>query len=516
MKPRAARTWTVAGAAGALAACWLWPATTSWRLAPDLGHSWVVPLLMAYLWWERWTERPAAIARRGGAGWWGLALALVAVALPLRLLLEPFPLWPSVLSLYTAAVAGAGLAAAWLIAGRPGVRWFGGPLILLVSVLPVPTALELWLIGPLRTQLAAAAAEVCTLFGVPALALGTSVRLANGWVGIDEACGGIRSLQACVMVGLFFGAWYRFGWGRRATLLLVGVAMAVAGNFARVLFLALRTSAGMAAVESAHDASGWVAMAASVIATGLLAWRWGGCTWPNPGPPGARTESSPGFGFGHRWLVAVAAGFVALSLGVYGWFNRGVEDWSRLPQWTAVLPRDRPGFASSPLGEPAREMLRPDFFVAGNWLTPEGERASAYYIEWHRGQIARTVPFAHNPTVCLPFAGCELEAEMAPITVSVGGVEVTFLTYRFRRLGQILFVAFTIWDPLQAHSLAEEKLAATRTAWWRDRWEQVARRRRDQPAQLLAASLPWGDHAAERMHYLLKSMMIAGPDGTRS
>ena len=37
--------------------------------------------------------------------------------------------------------------------------------------------------------------------------MGTSVRLGNGWVGVDDACGGIRSLQACVMIGLFFGEW---------------------------------------------------------------------------------------------------------------------------------------------------------------------------------------------------------------------------------------------------------------------------------------------------------------------
>ena len=132
-------SWGRVGALGALAAAWLLPTAHAWEIAPDLGHAWAVPLLMGFLWWERWSERPIGHgAARLGAGAWLAAVALIALHGFTRLFLTPYPLWPWMLTLFTLTLVAAALGGAWLLGGGALVRWLAGPLLLLVATLPAP------------------------------------------------------------------------------------------------------------------------------------------------------------------------------------------------------------------------------------------------------------------------------------------------------------------------------------------------------------------------------------------
>lgn len=489
-----ARSQTLAIVASALlAALALLPLAEVWRQSPDLRHGWAAALLAAYLWWERWAERPVAVGRNGlTARWWLLAVALGVAALPLRLLLTPFPLWTMVVWAYVAVCLGAMAAAMWLRSGWAGVRWLLAPCVILLSALPWPSFFEQSAILPLREGMAALSAEISNLLGRPALAGGTSVRLATGWVGIDEACGGIRSLQACVMIALFFGEWFRFGWKRRLALLAGGVGAALLGNFSRVLFLSLRASGGgAAAVDGAHDVAGWVALVGSLSLTALLAWRWAGWRWPAMTPAAARptpTTASPA----GAWLAAVAGLLVLNEAGARWWFAGGSAERPPVPQWRVALPEEHWSFVREPLGEYAAEMLRPDHYAAGRWQEARDVDAAAYYIEWRHGQAARFLPFAHNPTVCLPLAGCELEESLGEIAVRLPGLTIPFHAYRFRRAGDELWVAFTIWDPSRGRRFDSPESGGGRWRSWSGRWREVRERREHQPAQLFTLAVQVG------------------------
>lgn len=502
----AGETLVIAG----LAAVWLLPVSSAWANSPDLGHAWAVPLMMGYLWWERWSERPHGVAgSQLAAGWWVLAVGLALAALPLRLLLTPFPLWPALQGIYALLVAVIALVAAWLWAGRAGVRWVGGPLILMISSVPVPSLLETTIIIPLREIMATMAAEISNLIGQPALAMGTSVRLGNGWVGIDEACGGIRSLQACIMIGLFFGEWYRFRLTRRVALVGAAVLAALAGNFCRVFFLSLRAGAGPQAVEAAHDMAGWLAMGASLAVTGWLACRWSGYRWPQPRAAAAVTPQTAGFPGAWRWL-ALVVGLLLINEGATRWwYARGEARRATVPQWTVRFPVQHGSFHAQPLAETAREMLRPDYYLAGNWRQGADMPVSAYFIEWRKGQVARSVPFLHNPTVCLPLAGCELVGAVDPIRVTWTGGEISFFAYKFRQAGEELLVAFTIWDSARGQPLVRVEDGDSWRKWWERQWGEVAEARQHQPAQMLTVSLPWRDDAPRIMQGVLKGLIFA-------
>ena len=474
-----------------LAGLLLIPLAEVWRQSPDLRHGWAAVLLVIYLWWERQAERPPVIFReRLTFGWWGTALAIGLLALPLRLLLAPFSLWATIMWAYALLVALAAAGAAWLRAGWAGVRWLLAPCLILVSALPWPGSFEQGVILPLREAMAALTAEVSNLLGQPAIAVGTSVRLASGWVGIDEACGGIRSLQACVMIALFFGEWFRFSWSRRLVLLGCGVGSALSGNFSRVLFLSLQAG-GAEAVHRVHDVAGWVALGGSLLLTAWVAFRWAGYRFPSYAPQSRRPDMAYRSPAG-AWLAVVVALLVLDEAGARWWFARGQAVRADIPQWTVALPAEQVTFVREPLGELAAEMLRPDFYIAGRWQEDREVEVAAYYIEWRRGQVARFLPFLHNPTVCLPMAGCELVETLGEVPVLFQGLKIPFRAYKFRRAGQDLWVAFTIWDPSRGQPLIQPADGFIRSKWWRERWQEVFEAREDQPAQLFTLAIVGG------------------------
>ncbi len=262
--------------------------------------------------------------------------------------------------------------------------------------------------------MAALTAEVSNALGRPAIATGTSVRLGHGWVGVDEACGGIRSLQAAIMLALFLGEWLRFSWPRRGWLVGAGIGAALLGNFLRILFLSLRSGAGEAAFLAAHDIAGWLALALSLALTGFPAYRWaraGAARKPaHPAPRPGPDRAEPGAPAGNIGSCSQLGSLAADEAAACAWYARGAHG-PRPPcrSGPSASPSLAPHFQPATLGEEARAMLgaRPihSWYLAAGY----GISAAAYYIEWHKGQAARFVPFLHNPTVCLPLAGCELE-----------------------------------------------------------------------------------------------------------
>ena len=495
-------------AAALLAMIALVPLTVAWTQAQDLGHGWAVPLLVGYLWWERWGERPAGVAReRLGTHWWWTAALLALLALSLRLLVTPFPLWPMALAGYISVLVAVALIGASLAAGGAGVRWVGGPLILLLGALPWPSLLELKIVGPMREMLAAVAAEVCYVSGVSALAAGTTLRLAHTWVGVDETCGGMRSLQASVMAALFFGEWLRLTWPRRVGLVAVGIAAAVLGNFLRILLLVWRASVGgEAALMAAHDFAGWLALGTSLGLIGLVARKMRSA--PTVASPPAASSvprvavSRPAL----AWVVTLAVALSLIEAGTRWWYARGeARQAATIMQWGVRFPSHETGFHEVPLGEAAREMLAPDYFVSGEWENEDQRLNGAYYIEWRKGQAAHSIPFLHNPTVCLPMSGCELVRSIGTVAVRWAGGEIPFRAYIFRRNGEEFAVGFTVWDPSRGRLLENES-----SGWWSwmmMRLSHVVDARADQPAQMLTVAV-WGDRPEEHLAGAIAALIV--------
>lgn len=486
------------------------PLSVAWKLSPDAGHGWAVPLLMGYIYWDRWNERPAV---RPGVGrvplWAWLTLgAAVAGAFGLRLFLEPFPLWPALLATYVLLCAGVVALTAWMAGGKAWLIWTARPMIVLLAGLLWPGIVQREFIQPVREVLALVAAELLNLAGKPAIAVGTSLKLGTGWVGVDEACGGIRSLQAAVMIALFAGELVRLGWLRRAALLVVGVIAALIGNMGRTLFLSWQAAHSDDALAAAHDPAGWIALALTMAGVGGMAWWW---TRKQPTPGLAPTRvREPDTATTRPILVWLTVWMVCLfgaEVGTRWWFNRGAKMRETLPQWAVRLPTEMAGFRKEPLPDLSKELLTPDHFEAASWRDEQGHLRSAYYIEWHAGQAARYVPFLHNPTTCLPLAGCEMLNALGELEVKVGDLTLPFLGYRFRRGGEEFRVFFAIWDTSRGTALASAEADKVLKDWWKHQLRDVIEARRDQPAQLFTLAVH-GDASEEEVSRTLASLLV--------
>jgi hypothetical protein len=75
-------------------------------------------------------------------------------------------------------------------------RHFLFPICFILTAVPWPHQFEVAIVQNLTKYVGATAAECANWMGIAALPKGNLIQLTNGYVGIAEACSGIRSLQA--------------------------------------------------------------------------------------------------------------------------------------------------------------------------------------------------------------------------------------------------------------------------------------------------------------------------------
>ncbi|MFA6286335.1 MAG: exosortase/archaeosortase family protein [Opitutaceae bacterium] len=464
----------------ALAALWL-PLlvrlSQAWRAEPDQAYGWAVPLLALYLAWERWQTSPAprepsSIGRV--ASWLLLGGAWLILA-PLLAVLEANPLWP------TAQWMGAGTAVAATLAGMVllgGGRWaahFIFPAGFILTALTWPAMVRGGLFGLLAPFNAGVAAELVSAGGHPAVATGNVIEVAGGLVGVDEACSGLRSVQAAVMLGWFFGEFYLLGAARRIALVLGALGLALVGNLARTTFLAWQAAShGLAAEERWHDLAGGVVLLVVLAGTAAMAARLArGRT-----PPVMRASAAPVIRCGGvAVLWAVLAGGVIAETAARGWYvwrdhRHGIER----VRW--VLNAQHEGWRPVTLPKASQVMLRCTHIQGLAHGRDAGTAdALAYVLRWE-GDVTLTGEW-HTPSVCLPAAGVRLAGEMPPLVLTPAGVPVSFEHYRFKAGEQVQHVFFARWDEREARSFDEGHSFISDVTGYRLRRVLEGRRRAD-------------------------------------
>jgi exosortase/archaeosortase family protein len=356
---------------------------------------------------------------------------------------------------------------------------------------PWPSAMESAVVGGLMRAVAAVTVALLNLLGTPALQHGNLIETRAGLLGIDEACSGVRSLQATLVAALFLGEFHRFPWARRAALLAVGLAVAFATNVARAYVLAGQAaSEGSRAVDRWHDPLGFSVALVCFALVWAVAWVTGrGIGEPpvSPGVPAPRPLPA-------RFICGVGA-WILLSLGATElWFRTGELP---APRWTFRWPapdavRD---FRPLPLEPRAAQMLRCDEERGASWTGANGARWVAYHFRWDAGPArSRILARMHQPENCLPSAGWRLTEDRGTVWVQAGEQTLPFHAMRFEAGGAKAHVWYCLSEDRRAGdsrgvTVGESARAASLRA--------VLRRERNLGQQVLEAVLLSGVSSEE-------------------
>ena len=263
---------------GRLGLCWLamaWLVTETksyWNNRPDLQFGWIVLVLSAYLVWEAWLTRPVVRLQ-----WRWTALLMAGTGLGFMFLFQiyrmAFGTTPAALYFLAAGVMLMVCANLHYAFGTEGVRRFAFAFGFILVALPLPSVIYFPVVTGLQAKVAAINVGLLNIAGIPAQQIGSLIRLPNGTVGVDEACSGIRSLQATVMATLFVGYLTLNRGLLQVVLLGAGALLAIVGNIIRSLFLTLvANSRGISAVNSFHDTAGWSVLAFTAIGIILISY----------------------------------------------------------------------------------------------------------------------------------------------------------------------------------------------------------------------------------------------------
>jgi exosortase len=177
-----------------------------WRVLPDMVVDWwtnegnshgllIVPLVLYIVWrqWESILAVPAAVDLRG---LW-LTLAACCVYVVGRMAAEFF------LTRISFVLLLAGLA--WTFLGYGRLRKLAFPILLLATMVPLPTIVFNQFAAPLQLLASRVATDTAQLLGVAIYREGNIIHLADTTLGVAEACSGLRAISSLVIGALLLG-----------------------------------------------------------------------------------------------------------------------------------------------------------------------------------------------------------------------------------------------------------------------------------------------------------------------
>ena len=548
---------------------WLWfrlidHLRVEWSVNPQYAYGWAVPFLCACLLWgkaenreQKAESRHQKTAIRGpkteGRGQWSIvsgpavlwSLAFCALLyLPTRLIQEANPEWRLVSWALAIEVIGLTLLVSHLFAkGRsqratvggpsslfplPSSRALAFPVCLFLVAVPWPTIVEAPLIQGLMRANIGVTVELLSVIGIPAVQHGNVIEIATGLVGIDEACSGIRSLQAALMLSLFFGELYALSFRRRALCVFAGFALAFAFNVGRTLLLTQIASAkGIGAMASWHDPAGVTILVGCFLSLWLIARasqraesrnqkaEMGTAGRTGHQTTGSRDQGAEGGGqraevgvpstlkpqpstinaqptlptspFHLRWVsVALLAWLLVVEAGTELWYRSHEWHVPQTPVWHVEFPRNNPTFRELPFSDKTKQFLRDDEGFNGTWQQGSEQRWQAIFFHWNPGRIAVHLAKSHTPEVCLTAAGRELVSQSSLRPVPVHGLQFPFLSYLVKDETGPLHVFYCLWE-----DRADAQSFRTTTMTYANRLAPVLAGRRNSGQRSLEVAI-WG------------------------
>ncbi|MEM6883569.1 MAG: exosortase/archaeosortase family protein [Verrucomicrobiota bacterium] len=314
-------------------------------------------------------------------------------------------------------------------AGKNALQQLLFPLLFFALAVPWPTFVEVTIIREFSFWVAQIVGEMLLLSGIFCQVQGKIITLANGSVGVDEACSGLRSLQAALMVGFAVGEWRLMSLNHRALLVFIAVLAAFISNLIRAYILSLLiVSGGESLFNQWHDTIGNIAMIALTLA--II-----GIAQLLPAQPESPSRMN--------WLAVwgklviwknglrVTAATICCFIAAHLWY--AVHEREPSPEtpflshsvWAETIRQEAPP-------ETVLQILRADSGGYKLSQSPTLGDIIGYHFFWKPARSNGKV-FFHRPDVCMPGGGWTQEGTAELIAGKLNGRETVIHHFRFSR-----------------------------------------------------------------------------------
>jgi exosortase len=428
---------------------WLWLFVhlhDGWSLNPQYNYGWAVPFLAALLFYLRWIDRPRPAAKRDEGFFSTVRLGrwvLLAILLPIRVVEEANPDWRLLGWALAMIVVAYCLLLLQEVGGRPWSVHFAFPICFVLVSVPWLVQIENVIVQNLARGVAAVAVEFAGWVGIGAYQLGNVIELPNGFVGIDEACSGVKTLQAALMVGLFLGELLRLSVQRRLLLVVLGVVWVVLCNIFRATTLVvLAARYGLDALGHWHDLIGTIVVIAGMA--GLLA-----CALFLNLKSGQRVLM-PQDGQTQNISIAETVSVIGWLLVVFTatefWYRAHERGLLERPRWSVHWPTHNIQSQRIAISDATRAILRYDEASSATWEESPAVKWWGFSAHWKPRRVAVQLAQSHSPEICLPAIGRVFKRELPPVTIYEKIVDLHFRAYEFEQEDRPLFVFVSIQD----------------------------------------------------------------------
>ena len=221
-----------------------------WNYDPDMGHGFFVPVIAAFIVWQRRNEL-AAIKPQPNL--WGL-LVIAWGGIQLLIATLGAELFTARMS-FVVTIIGV----VWTLGGTVMLKKLAFPLFLLFFMLPIPSVIYSAATFKLQILASQLADSALTVLSIPVLREGNVLELPNQKLSVVEACSGIRSLLSLTFLSLVYGYFFERKTWIRVVLFISTIPIAIVANASRVTMTGIMTQVKAELAEGFfHQAEGWV------------------------------------------------------------------------------------------------------------------------------------------------------------------------------------------------------------------------------------------------------------------
>ncbi len=381
-------------------------AVSRWGSQEEYSHGYLIPLVTAYILWEK---RALIRAYIGPPLWSGFLVILIALAV--FIVGEISALF--ILIQYSFVLLLIGLSLVFV--GR-ATKYTFAPILLLLFAIPLPYFVEVVLTAKLQLISSSLGVSFIRMFDIPVYLEGNVIDLGVFKLQVVEACSGLRYLFPLMSLGFIVAYFYQAAFWKRSLVFLVTIPITILMNSFRIGAIGVMVDNwGISMAEGfLHDFEGWIIFMACAVILFILIWALEKLTNKNsslaavfgvvdassivPQPfSESRTSNKP--------MIAVII-VLTIALILTQFLNKRTEI---LPGHVSfvnfTMSLDNWQGKHEKLDKDVVEKLGMTDYLLANYLNEQSQPVN-FYVAYYESQRKGVSP--HSPRVCIPGGGWEI------------------------------------------------------------------------------------------------------------